>query len=874
MKIKIFLTRPWLLALLAALLGAPAQAQLAETDYDGAAALGLVLRQLGTTKRVLMIAAHPDDETTQVLSSLALGQGAAVAYLSLTRGEGGQNGIGLEMQEGLGLLRSEELLAARRLDGAEQFFTRAIDWGFSKSAEEAFTHWPREELLRDVVAVVRHFRPDVIVSVFTGTPRDGHGQHQAAGIVAREAFDAAGDPARFADLSSAGLRPHAPAHLFQVLRSLEEAPTAQLATGTLDPLLGASYFQIAMASRSRHRSQDMGRPQTPGPQPIQLSRVETRGPDGPGQGLFAGVDTTLFAIEANTHPAGFTAADRLGELLVAYEATADDARRTFNPLHPERTTYFLAELGRTLDRALPLAEARGETGRELRFHLENERAKVSEALRRSANVRFEAVAEEETVVPGQTFSLELRVWNGGRERVELVALHPVLPAGWTAVAEGAMPGEVEPETLTRHRFQVTVPADAEISEPFFLRLPRDGARYRWPEDAGPIGLPFQADEVRASGRLRVQRTDVPIETAAVFRGVDLKRGEFERPLRVVPPVSLTIEPGLAVIPIARAGEPLRLSVRVVGEEPAGIAGRLAIETPAGWRVEPAEADLRFAAAGEERTLEFTLHPPETLQPGPAELSATFRDERGRTFDRGFHLVDYEHIRPRPLFRPATVRIQAVDVEVPTDLRVGYIAGPGDDIPSMLGRIGVRVDLLGPTELAAAALDDFDVIVVGTRAYDGRADLVTHNQRLLEYARRGGTVIVQYNRYEYTVPGLAPYPLEIARPHDRVTDPEAEVRILDPSHPIFTTPNRITAADFDGWVQERGLYFLSRWDERYTPLLEMADPGEAPNRGSLVYAPVGEGRYVYTGLALFRQLPAGVPGAYRLFANLLALGAER
>jgi hypothetical protein len=329
-----------------------------------------------------------------------------------------------------------------------------------------------------------------------------------------------------------------------------------------------------------------------------------------------------------------------------------------------------------------------------------------------------------------------------------------------------------------------------------------------------------------------------------------------------------------VVPLARSGEPVRVAVRLVAEEPEGISGTLRLRAPDGWRVEPREVALRFAPGGEQRTLEFVAHAPGSLSPGRVSFDAVFEDDRGRSFDRGFHLVDYEHIRPRPLFRQATVDVQVVDVELPEGLRVGYIAGPGDDIPALLAGIGVRAELLGPADLAAAPLEPFDVIVVGIRAYDGRPDLVTHNQRLLEYVRGGGTVVVQYNRYEFLAPGLAPFPLEMARPHDRVTDQNAEVRVLQPDHPIFTTPNRITAADFEGWVQERGLYFLSRWDDRYTPLLEMADPGEDPNRGSLMFARYGEGQYVYTGLALFRQLPAGVPGAYRLFANLLALGAAR
>ncbi|MQA92886.1 MAG: hypothetical protein GEU90_22130, partial [Gemmatimonas sp.] len=343
-----------------------AVAQDAETEYVGSAALGLTLRQLGTTKRVLMIAAHPDDEQTQVLSTLALAHGADVAYLALTRGEGGQNGIGPELKDALGLLRSEELLAARRLDGARQFFTRAIDWGFSKNADEAFQMWPREELLRDVVAVVRHFRPDVIVSVFSGTPRDGHGQHQAAGIMATEAFAASAEPNRFPDQIEAGLRPHQATHLFRVARGIEDDVAATLVTGELDPLLGQSHFQVAMASRSRHRSQDMGQTLRAGPQSSTLVLADTRISDRP-DAVFAGVDTTLFARARELSPPD--GADGVSDLLTRYEATIDDARRAFNPLYPGIILPFLTEAAAMLDRVSELVSDQGEAGAELRFHL-------------------------------------------------------------------------------------------------------------------------------------------------------------------------------------------------------------------------------------------------------------------------------------------------------------------------------------------------------------------------------------------------------------------------------------------------------------------------------------------------------------------------
>ncbi|HEX7052296.1 MAG TPA: PIG-L family deacetylase, partial [Longimicrobiales bacterium] len=378
---------PTLLCVAAVLAGAPAaSAQVASTEYDGAAALGLALRRLGPTQRVLMIAAHPDDENTSVLSTLALGHGADVAYLALTRGDGGQNAIGPELQEAIGLIRSEELLAARRLDGARQFFTRAYDYGFSKSAAEAFQHWPKDSVLADVVAVIRRFRPDIVVSVFTGTPRDGHGQHQAAGILAREAFTAAGDPSRFPAQIAHGLRPHRPAKLYQSLWRGTPAGAVPLETGTYDPLLGRSYHQIAMASRSRHRSQQMGRTYPPGPQQVALNRVDV---EAPGEAsIFAGVDTTLSARARS-----LGAAPDLLRTLEAYDAAVARARGGFNPLEPGAIVPDLAEALELVDRAAAaLAGRDGDAATELRFHVEAERADVRAALALAAGVVVGAVA--------------------------------------------------------------------------------------------------------------------------------------------------------------------------------------------------------------------------------------------------------------------------------------------------------------------------------------------------------------------------------------------------------------------------------------------------------------------------------------------------
>jgi LmbE family N-acetylglucosaminyl deacetylase len=837
------------------------------TEYGGAAELGLALRKLGVTKRVLMIAAHPDDESTQILASLALGEGAEVAYLSLTRGEGGQNGIGPELQEALGLLRTEELLSARRLDGARQYFTRANDFGFTRLADETFRYWPRDSLLADVVAVVRDFRPDVIVSVFTGTPLDGHGHHQVAGMMAREAFVAAADAGRYPEQLRRGLRPHRTAVLYGGAWRREGEATHRLQSGDVDPLLGRSHFQIAMASRSRHRSQDMGREETPGPQTSSLQRLA--GLETPGPSLWAGVDTVLsqFAPPPRSRP------EPVAARLVDYEARVATLRAAYNPFEPGRLVPELAAAVSTLD--LAIEEARRLSPRaesELLFRLRAERRDAEAALLLAGGVQLDAVTDVETVVPGQELTVTLRLWNGGTQPIDVLQLAPELPAGWRAVPLDSLPARLEAGALLRRRFRVTLPADARESEPYYLREPRSGEMFRWPAGAAGVGAPFEAPELGSTARLRLAGAELAAEREVSYLGVDKMSGEYRRPVRVVPAVTLSSRPGVLVVPLAGVGAPLRLSVGAAAHQPDGVAGRLSLEVPRGWSAPPPR-EVRLGAA-EERSFEFALTPPAGVAAGQYAVSAVFTTPDGRRYTRGFQLVDYPHIRPRPLYREARSAVTAMDVRVAPGRRVGYIVGAGDETPAALAQLGVDYELLDAPALAAADLSRFDALVVGIRAYEVRPDLAGQSSRLHEYVRQGGTMIVQYNKYEFTEAGIAPYPLAMARPHGRVTDHTAPVRLLEPDHALLSWPNRIGAADFEGWVQERGLYFLSEWDERYTPLLEMTDPGQPVQRGSLVVARHGEGQYVYTGLALFRQLPAGVPGAYRLLANLVSLGAAR
>ncbi len=863
-----------LLAVVLALGGPPGLVAQLQAPQAGAAELGLLLRQMDGERRVLMIAAHPDDEDTSLLAVLARGHGARTAYLSLSRGEGGQNLIGPELEEGLGIIRTGELLSARSLDGAEQYFARAFDFGYSREADETFGHWPREELLRDVVEVIRTVRPHVIVSIFSGTARDGHGHHQAAGIISGEAFEAAADPAQFPEQLAAGLEAWAPLKLYRSTRFRTEATTLEVPTGTLDPLLGRSHFQVAMASRSRHRSQDMGAAETPGPRSTGLEFVV--GGSASDSHLFAGIDTTLVGLVRAASLADESAVVRAVE---GYRAGVHRASAELRAADPGRVLPHLLDAGEGLDAALErvrAADSRASSAptREVLAVLEARRAMLSEALLLAAGVVIELRVDRARATPGATLGVELLVWNAGPTDWGLTAVTPQVPEGWEVTVTAPVEERVRAGELLRRSFQVQVPVDAEPSRLYYLAEERDGSLYRWPDDPELRGRPGNPPLIEARVELSPGTGAVSITRPAAHVDVDKAMGEFRVPFIVVPPISVSVDPSRMGWPVDQP-DPREVTVRLAQLGGPALEGDLRLDAPEGWRVEPESQPFRLES-GAEGGFGFRVHPPSDAA-GPVRLAAVARTTgpNGQPLEirEGLTLIDYPHLDPVPFYEPAELHITHAPIRVAEGLRVGYLMGPGDDGMRALRDLGVEVELLDRDRWRSADLDAFDAVVLGVRAYETRDDLIASNDRLLDYARGGGTVIVQYNKYEYPDGGFAPYPVAMRRPHDRVTDPDALVTLLDPEHPLLSSPNRITAADFDGWAQERGLYFLSEWDERFTPLLEMSDPGLEPNRGSLVVARVGSGVYVYTGLALFRQLPRGVPGAFRLLANLVSLSGD-
>ncbi len=848
-------------------------------DRRGVLEVGLVMRQLDGVKRVLIIGAHPDDEDTQLLAVLARGMGVETAYLSLTRGDGGQNLIGPELGEGLGIIRTGELEAARALDGGVQFFGRAFDYGYSKSADEAFRHWPRDELVEDVVRIIRKYRPQVVVTLWSGTPRDGHGQHEAAGLVAIEAFDAAGHPSRYPGVGE----PWKADKLYLSVRFAREAGPVQIETGAYDPLLGRSHFQLAMESRSQHRSQDMGVPQPLGSRPSGLELIQSHVADSDVDGIFAGVDTTLVGLARDLSG---PAADAVVEHFNFYREHVRRAEGVLDLLRPDRAAPPLARAVLELQAAMARVEAADPEGatslsRELSARLE----RAGYALRLVSSLVYDVRVDDDLVAEGDELRLEVRVWNGGRFTVSAEAPRVKTPGGgWTvemmnAGGSATGPAAVAPGDVAVWTYRVRVPAGADVSELYYLKQPRQGDMYNLEGVEDLAGAPRDPPVLSAVTHytLTVPGVGVPLRlsmsAAAEFVGVDKARGEFRKPLLTVPALSVGMEPATMVWP-ADLREARNVRVLLRNEADTGTSGLLTLEAPDGWAVVPGEQHFDLDSPGAGRAFTFSVRP----GPGVGEGSHVFRavavTRDGRRFDRRVDVIDYPHI-PRSLYLvPAETRVSVFPVRVAEGLRVGYVMGSGDDGLKALRQLGVNAREVGLDAVRDGDFSDFDVIVLGIRVYETRPDIAAVNDQLLEFARSGGTVVVQYNKYEYPAGEYAPFPVSMGRrPVDRVTDEDSPVAFLDPDSPVLTTPNRIGMADFEGWVQERGLYFLKEWDDRYTPILELTDPGEEPKRGSVVVAQVGDGLYMYAALAFFRQFPAGVPGAYRIFANLVSLNGD-
>jgi LmbE family N-acetylglucosaminyl deacetylase len=813
-----------------------------QRNLSGTPEIKLALDRLNTLGSVLMIAAHPDDENTALIAYFARGRNLRTAYLALTRGEGGQNLIGSEQSDKLGIIRTEELLAARKLDGGEQYFTRFVDFGFSKTAAETLAKWGRDNVLRDMVFNIRRFRPDVIVLRFSGTPRDGHGHHQTSALIAREAFAAAADPARFPEQLALVQPWQTKRMMFNTFafNREQEAEAAKLPnrleidTGEYSPLLGYSYGEIAGMSRSEHRSQGMGSSERKGSQRNILLNVAG---DAATRDLFEGIDTSWKRVRGGAP---------IGEILA-------EATRTFEPMSPEKILPLLV-------RARPMIAAIADPWAKLKL------AELDHTIALCAGLWVDASAETWFAVPGSSVKIQVTAINRSRASISLARVQ------FTGSGEPPV-AAIEPAVLAYNRpltFSASwkVPDTQPYSQPYWLRDAKQGAAYSIPEPE-LLGIARTPPVLQASFTLKIDGQEIEIARPVEHRYVDRVTGEHVRPFVIVPPVSVDIvERALMFVD----DKSRRIEVPVKANA-AGMSGELRLEVPAGWKAEPAVQPFQLTERGQQKALSFLITPPATASSGVMRAVAKVG---GRDIAVGMDVIEYSHIPAIALFPEATAELVRADVRT-LSKRIGYVMGAGDEVPDALRQMGVDVTMLSPEDLARADLSRFDAIVTGVRAYNTRSDLRANQQRLFDYVAAGGTMVVQYNVLEGGFMGgnpallekIGPHPIRVSR--ERVTVEDAPVTLLNPSLPFLKGPNPISAKDFQGWVQERGLYFASEWDPKYEPVLETRDPEEQPQRGGMLYLKHGKGVYIFSAYSWFRQLPAGVPGAWRIFANMISAG---
>ena len=849
---------------------------------QGAAAVWQKLLKLRTTARAMHTTAHPDDEHGGVLAKLSRGQGARVSLLTLTRGESGDNAIGSELFDAVGLLRTEELLVANRYYGVdEQYFTTAVDYGFSKRLDEALDKWGTERVLREVVRIIRTERPFVLVSRFQGNQRDGHGNHQAAGLITQQAFKAAGDAGVFPDQIAAGLRPWQPLKLYLGGVRENEDWTLRVDAGEYDATLGDSYQTIARLGLSFQRSQNGGRfAAQPGPAVSYYKRLQSI-VDAPAkeEDFFDGIDTSipgLYRALRRTPP------DGAAKLLTAIAGEVESAIKAFSMLDPSSSAPALARA---------LAATRSATAQlgsdpDVKTILETKERQIADALHASLGLTLTAVAQPAgapegagpfnvgppampPIVPGQAF--EVRATFANRSPIEVKRARVALEGrGRWAVTGGSAEADARRNQPLSMKFGVTAPDDAPIARPYFSRRSIQDAVYEISDEA-QRGRPASAPALEVVARYRVEGVDVELRRPVTRLEANLPYGNDTRVLDVVPAIAVTLSPANAVAPLAAGRKVVRLTAEIINNRDGASEGTVTLRAPAGWKVSPASSAFQFARAGERARFAFDVAIP-ALENREYRIEAVAASG-GREYREGYSTIRHRDLETRYLFRDAVASVRGVDVRIAPGLNVGYVMGVGDDVPAGLAQLGAVVQLLDEQALATADLGRFDAIFTGTRAYAVREDLKTHNRRLLEYVHNGGNLIVLYNTQEFVPKLYAPYPAELPRNAEEVSEEDSPVEILAPDHAVFSTPNRITKADFDGWVEQRGSKFWTTWDPRYTAMVSTWDKGQPPQRGGWLHAKYGKGHYTYFAYAFHRQLPYGIPGAYRLLANLLSLNQQ-
>ena len=796
--------------------------------------------------RILFITAHPDDETASLLAYLSHGSGADVALLTITRGQGGQNAIGPEQDGPLGVIRTTELLAADDRYGVRQFFTRAVDTGFSKSPERTMKIWGEQIPMEDMVRVIRTYRPDVVINGWGGV-HFGHGQHQASGIYTPEAVADAADPTKFPEQIAEGLKPwkvtlevRPAAFGFGPAPAQSPAGAVEFPVGDVSPLWGKSYVEMGMEGHAQHRSQ--GTPSLFGNpffrRPVYLITEH-------GQEAGGGFDAKLMAEPVASLAERFPQLrDALAPALASVDQDLAAAAKSALALDREAAAKSLADAGKEVAALRDKVSSTGSDNSDALTELVGVKQRIDRALADDIALPIDTQADRHEIVAGESFSVDVNFLDKSAAPVKWTVDQSSLwlPHGWTATLDAPKNGGMN------YHFNVSVPSGAAAPSS--------------PEDAV---LPFPPPLVKVAVQLEVDGYDFAVEKT-VESSIAKTTGIETYQLELVPAVTLTVQPAQVMSPVKRAAAPIELLARVRyhGAQPASVA--VGLDAPQGWGVAPIGA-LNFTSAGDQ-LVRYVVTPPAKIAPGAYPLHP-FARAGSETFRTSLEPIPT--LPTRDWSEPADAMVHVLDLAVPTGLRVGYIAGDNDTIPETLRQIGIQVDMLDEVALAFGDLSRYDAIVVGIRAYELRHDAMAANPRLLDYVKNGGTLLVQYERdFAWNTLLPAPFPAKMAAQAVRVTDQNSPVRFLAPDSPLLNFPNKITLADFDGWNQERGLYFWSPpWDPQYQPVLGLIDPGEPEATGGLVYAKDGKGVYIYTGLSFFRELPDGVPGAYRLFVNLLS-----
>ncbi len=872
---------------------------------EGAAGLRWELLRLGTTARLMQVVAHPDDEDGGMLTLEARGHGVSALLMTLNRGEGGQNKIGSNLSDVLGVLRAEELLASDQYYGVQERFSRVADFGFSKSPEETFQKWGgHDTALADMVRVIRTFRPDVLVARFSGTPRDGHGHHQASSILAREAFRAAADPKRFPEQIAAGLQPWQAKKIyignvcgFGAMTCPDADWTLKLNTGEKSAELGMSYIQFAMQGLRHQMSQGAANwTVDPGDRFTFYRLVDsvvpsTLGKDGHEKSFFDGIDTTWAGLAAadGAHKALPKLDQQFTEIAKLVSESGDTAKGNDISLVEAPLTKLVSELNR-VSAEMQASSLSAGAKLELATRVGEKRQQAESALNLALGLTLTANASSSgepevqmskeadaltTISPGQEFGVAVTLHNGSKQAVMIDHIKLEVPEGWTTVE-----GKTKAETLKaggdlHANFRLRVPKNAAYTRPYWHRDDPDREAVNHIDNEKYATLPFPPPALRArveySVGAGVEKARNGITSVVVAPFVDDIGKPAARPLAVVPAFSVMLEPGTQVIS-THNGSTSTVTVGVTSNLMRNVSGVLRLELPSGWRSEPTQLSVDFKKRGEKQDFQFKVLT-SGLQEGRTTLRAVLESE-GEKYNEGYSLVTREDLGSFYYYQPARQRVSVVDVQVPHGLKVAYIMGAGDDIPTVLKQVGMDVTLVPAEKLADEDLSKYGTIVLGIRAYDTQKDVAANNKKLLDFVSAGGTLVVQYNAAtaDFNAGKFTPYSTQLSRA--RVSVEEAPVEILAPDDSVFHYPNTITARDFDGWVQERGLYFMDKWDEHFKPLLSCHDPGEDAQKGGLLRAQYGKGTYIYTGYAFFRQLPAGVPGAVRLYVNLLSAGHEK